>query len=105
MPDRGHVKRPNGVELIARERVRQVQVEGWTPTHDAGHNDGDLALAAVCYIESGHLTMVPPPDDWPWEPEWWKPSEDRIRNLVKAGALIAAEIDRRQAMLDAGVRY
>jgi hypothetical protein len=34
------------------------------------------------------------PSDWPWEKSWWKPSADPIRNLVKAGALIAAEIDR-----------
>lgn len=34
--------------------------------------------------------------DWPWHSSWWKPSDDPIRNLVKAGALIAAEIDRLQ---------
>lgn len=34
------------------------------------------------------------PKDWPWDPKWWKPSENRIRDLVKAGALICAEIDR-----------
>ena len=34
---------------------------------------------------------------WPWDLEWFKPSPyDRIRELVKAGALIAAEIDRLQ---------
>jgi len=33
---------------------------------------------------------------WPWGSEWWKPSKDPIRDLVKAGALIAAEIDRLQ---------
>jgi hypothetical protein len=37
---------------------------------------------------------------WPWSFEWWKP-KDRIRNLVRAGALIAAEIDRLQAMQEA----
>jgi hypothetical protein len=32
---------------------------------------------------------------WPWEASWWKPSQtDRIKELAKAGALIAAEIDR-----------
>lgn len=36
------------------------------------------------------------PNDWPWDRSWWKPSPDPIRNLVKAGALIAAEIDRLQ---------
>ena len=35
-----------------------------------------------------------PAHDWPWGSEYWKPSEDPVRNLVKAGALIAAEIDR-----------
>lgn len=34
------------------------------------------------------------PDEWPWDPSWWKPSPDVVSNLVKAGALIAAEIDR-----------
>jgi hypothetical protein len=34
---------------------------------------------------------------WPFAPERWKPSpSNRIRELVKAGALIAAEIDRLQ---------
>ena len=32
---------------------------------------------------------------WPWNVVWWKPTpDDRIRELAKAGALIAAEIDR-----------
>jgi hypothetical protein len=42
-------------------------------------------------MKSGH-----PPDDWPWDWRFWKPSVDPIRDLVKAGALIAAEIDRLQ---------
>lgn len=33
---------------------------------------------------------------WPWDAKWWKPSDDPIKNLVKSGALIAAEIDRLQ---------
>lgn len=36
------------------------------------------------------------PREWPWDASWWKPSPDPIANLVKAGALIAAEIDRLQ---------
>jgi hypothetical protein len=38
---------------------------------------------------------------WPWDQEWWKPSDDPIRNLAKAGALIAAEIDRLQRKAEA----
>jgi hypothetical protein len=33
------------------------------------------------------------PDGWPWAPELWKPANAR-RDLVKAGALILAEIER-----------
>lgn len=40
------------------------------------------------------------PDEWPWDPSWWKPSPDPVANLVKAGALIAAEIDRLRATTD-----
>lgn len=81
-----------GVELIATERQRQIEVEGWTPEHDAQHKGGELALAAAVYAVPNHLRgilMVL----WPWAPEWYKP-KDRIRDLVRAGALIAAEIDR-----------
>lgn len=98
-----------GAELIAAERQRQIAEEGWTPQHDAGHNDGDLACAAACYAVGEpifiqrlycvggddrlpHIEFV---NVWPFEDAWWKP-KDRLRNLVRAGALIAAEIDRLQ---------
>ena len=44
------------------------------------------------------LGRVKPPSTahWPWDDEWWNPSPDPITNLVKAGALIAAEIDRQE---------
>lgn len=94
----------NGAELIAAERKRQVEVEGWTPEHDDEHADGQLVEAAMCYARSSvrmlfgmaKLALVFPRHNWPWEQHWWKPSEDPIDNLVKAGALIAAEIDRLQ---------
>lgn len=79
-----------GAELIAQERQRQVEQEGWTPEHDARHVNGELAEAAAAYA-TGTLSL------WPWGLSWWKP-KDRISNLVRAGALIAAEIDRIQAM-------
>ena len=95
----------NGTELIAQERQRQIDAEGWTPAHDDGHVSAELTNAACAYAETAALQMYgdemePPiefaPDCWPWRLEWWKPSPDPIRNLVKAGALIAAEIDRLQ---------
>ena len=83
-----------GVDMIAAERLRQVVVEGWTAEHDDQHGAGELVSAAECYLINGHVHM--PAESWPWDGSWWKPSDDPIRNLVKAGALIAAEIDRLQ---------
>jgi hypothetical protein len=84
-----------GVALIADERHRQVEQEGWTPEHDDDHTQGELALAAMCYA-IGHKSVQHAPVEWPWEQHWWKPSRNPIKNLAKAGALIAAEIDRLQ---------
>jgi hypothetical protein len=91
----------NGAELIYRERNRQLREEGWTAEHDDLHNQGELAMAAACYAltefnRDEEMYRLTPPQ-WPWEAKWWKPTpHDRIRELVKAGALIAAEIDRIQ---------
>lgn len=88
-----------GIELIAEERQRQINQEDWTPHHDDGHTHGELAIAAACYaVQDTDASVVYPDDDpegsgWPWSRESWKP-KDTIRNLVRAGALIAAEIDR-----------
>lgn len=87
----------NGAELIAKERERQIAEEGWTAEHDDQHKNGELARAAIAYIANGLLDVVMTSALWPrqWERAWFKP-KDRIRNLVRAGALIAAEIDRLQ---------
>lgn len=87
-----------GIELIELERIRQVTQEGWSAEHDDRHGGGELADAALCYItaeDSETFDEVILGMNWPWHTDWWKPS-DRIRNLTKAGALIAAEIDRLQ---------
>lgn len=86
-----------GVELIAAERERQVSEEGWSAEHDASHDQGELARAAGCYAFPAYKlpTRHGLPEFWPWERSWWKPTpDDRVRELVKAGALIAAELDR-----------
>ena len=96
-----------GTELITEERQRQISVEGWTPQHDDEHSDGSLAVAAACYAtqayqglyEEGMKVRTFILRYWPWHPKWWKPTpDDRVRELVKAGALIAAEIDRLQRL-------
>lgn len=88
------------VELIANERRRQVTDEGYTAEHDADHVDGALAYAAAFYAL---------PDDGESRAEFWpcwgarparaETSEKRLRELVKAGALIAAEMDRLRAVI------
>lgn len=90
-----------GIELIAEERERQISKEGYTPEHDDYHCKGELVDAAINYCEvtlnsPSAAKKSPPPPQWPFEKASWKPSDDPIRNLVKAGALIAAEIDRIQ---------
>jgi hypothetical protein len=95
-----------GIELIAQERQRQIEVEGMTPEHDTQHKNGELALVAAYYAMdeqqrfdelSTNDDPNEPPTAFPWDKKWWKPSpENRIRELQKAGALIAAEIDRLQ---------
>lgn len=89
-----------GVDLIAAERKRQIEEEGWSEFHDDGHDLDELAFAAVCYAlphRERYAGAEGLPFYWPgrWLCQWWKPSpNDRVRELVKAGALIAAEIDR-----------
>lgn len=85
---------------IFAERCRQIEKEGFDEDHDDSHCDGDLAQAAACYALPPNWRRstdlggpTEPLHFWPWGDEWWKPG-DRRRELVKAGALIAAEIER-----------
>ena len=85
-----------GTERIAAERKRQIDVEGWTAEHDDKHTNGELVEAAATYAYQALGSRVPAIALWPWDLCSWKPSENPVRNLEKAGALIAAEIDRLQ---------
>jgi len=89
------IVRSGAVAAILAERERQVTAEGYTPYHDDRHELGQLAEAAACYAANagGVVWADPVPSPWPWEASHWKPSTPR-RDLVKAGALILAEIER-----------
>lgn len=96
------------IEDVIAERQRQMQAEGWSFSHDDKHVDHSLAKAAATYAAGATIDA---PDRavmdtygasgtpgwikelWPWGVEWWKPSSRR-RDLVKAAALIIAEIER-----------
>lgn len=109
------LRRGDGAFLIATERDRQMGDEGYTPEHDDEHDGGQLAMAAACYASAAareriytqqeYAKSVRFADPFPWENDT-RPhrgntldvdsvtDDDAIRLLVKAGALIAAEIDR-----------
>lgn len=104
----GGLPRPEGISRdptqavldVLAERRRQIETEGWTPLHDDAHDVGDLSSAAMGYAQSAAcqlshdgLTLEGTPLFWPWEASWFKPSTAR-RDLIKAGALILAEIER-----------
>lgn len=89
---------------VIAERARQISVEGWKPEHDDAHSAGEMAGAAACYLMQAVLDSIGRADLnglakrtitelWPWAKDWWKPTTRR-RDLVKAGALILAEIER-----------
>ena len=100
---------------VLAERQRQISAEGWTPEHDDAHAGGQMALAAGCYAMfasasdrqratadlPGGLASLGKTitgwsawlQIWPWDRKWWKPT-NRRRDLVKAGALILAEVER-----------
>ncbi|CAJ7882444.1 Uncharacterised protein [Burkholderia pseudomallei] len=78
---------------VLDERHRQIDAEGWTPAHDDEHDKCEMALAAIVYTESAVGYHPSCPDTWPWSPKWFKPTTPR-RDLVKAAALVIAEIER-----------
>ncbi len=89
----------SGIELIAAERDRQINEEGWCASHDAEHTSGELSLLAACYILKNYTfadleKQVESELSAYWGSDEWLKYKNVIRDLTKAGALIAAEIDR-----------
>lgn len=95
-----------GIELMAKERQHQISPPGRMPGYEDQLRPGQLAAAASCYLELA-LAQVRGVEDldefkydtldfWPWDEDWFKTSPEPVQNLIKAGALIAAEIDRLQ---------
>lgn len=91
-----------GMRAIADERRRQVEAEGFSPEADSDYKAGELAKAALAYVQLAamdlaaggreHIATGTPPACWPWHRLWWTPRDAR-RDLVRAGALIAAQLD------------
>ena len=89
----------DGSLAIAKERSRQIKQEGFNDEHDKNENLKSIIAAAVIYANLG--TEKNPTSDfiqemkkyWPWDEKYYKP-KDQMRNLERAGALIAAAIDK-----------
>lgn len=91
-----------GVKLIKRERKRQIAL-GYNDVHDYHENKGELAVAGALYALNNTYAMEVLQESttesglaelWPWTDIPMDKNKTRIRELVIAGALIAAEIDR-----------
>jgi hypothetical protein len=91
------------LEEIRFERERQKSEEGCSINQDDEQNRGQIAWAAACYaapetiwrVGSSSPEMIVE-DAWPWRPwarELWN-RKDRRGDLVRAAALIIAEIER-----------
>lgn len=80
---------PAAADVLA-ERQRQIDVKGWTPEHDDTYTCGELAAAAISYIEPAEAENYWPVD---WLDGSFRPSDER-RNIVKATALLLAELER-----------
>jgi hypothetical protein len=102
-----------GAELIMLERQRQITEEGYDQEHDdehvpmtyGRHTVMPLLDAAASYLLAARTQVRHPqatkpgvPAGWPWLNAHWKPGAAPVLNLAKAGALIAAEIDRLQRL-------
>lgn len=92
------------IDDIINERNRQIKLENWSIEHDDEHDGGELSAGAAGYALAAADVLNPysqgdggfehePPSVWPWDNTWWKPGTPR-RMLVKAAALIVAEIER-----------
>ncbi len=94
------VQQDSGVARIAAERQRQMTAEGYTPDGDDRYTQDELLLAAATYIgtacnhDDGEIEKrMFAAGIWPWDARFFKP-QNRVRDLERAGALVAAELDR-----------
>ena len=83
-------------EILA-ERKRQIESKGYKPEYDDNLNEMELSRAAAAYAVSESCALE---DNWyivgklwPFQPSEYK-QKSRRQNLVRAGALIIAEIER-----------
>ena len=87
------------VKDVLAERQKQIALNGYSAEHDAQYVNAELSLAAISYADpSVTSSSAPVPKLWPWQIDFWRPGSRR-ENLVRAAALIIAEIDREDERL------
>ena len=85
-----------GIELISEERIKQIEKHGYTPEHDSFYTD-ELYRAAMAYLASAHhRTRESGLVFWPFNEKFFHGGTNFVEDLTKAGAFIAAELDRLQ---------
>lgn len=92
-----NLTKPTALALIHAERKRQIEVEKFFDEHDDKYMHGELLAAAIAYATNPGTARTPPLS-WPWDNKWWKP-RTKQRDLVRAGALVLAEISRRRRLV------
>ncbi|HCT5932242.1 TPA: hypothetical protein OT246_002426 [Klebsiella pneumoniae] len=83
---------------VIAERQRQQTVKGFSTEQDDTYVGFQLSAAAICYIEPMEAENYWPAD---WYDDSFKPTDTR-RNLIKAAALIIAEIEHLDRQLPEG---
>ena len=83
-----------GIAAISFERQEQIDTHNYDAELDRQYFEKELAEAAKAYLEEYLNPSDGVPQNFPFLPDFWKPSDKQGNNLTKAGALIAAEIDR-----------
>lgn len=91
-----------GFVLALRERRRLAEDPGFLGGQEARQDNMQLAKGAACFLRQAILLTTQgagaapgqPFADWPWPAATWKPPHTAEEAMVKAMALIAAELDQ-----------
>jgi len=86
-----------GIELIAEERREMIEKHGWDLSNDISYKDEQLLKAALFCIDQKRFEW---PFGWIIRFRMKILLKTRVDQLKVAGAFIAAEIDRLQALGD-----
>jgi hypothetical protein len=86
--------RPPVIVEIARERERQISGEGYNYGHDDAHHTGDIARLACMYANPTRDLVYAAMEKYWGDVSDWLKHKTRRRDLIRAAALIVAEIER-----------